>query len=106
MSGEEVSGEIVPYDEVVDAEIVPDHDDIRWVQWQEPRRNTTVFKMEVDQTWYQRVDRADWEQLNALLAGISGLVRRTSTRGPRTATAEERSREGSGPKESPANGGN
>lgn len=88
--GEEVTGELVPYAEVVDGEFVRDRDDIRWIQWYNPDKATTCFRMEVDQSWYQRVERADWERLTALLAGISELVRRTSTAGPRTATAEER----------------
>lgn len=89
-------GEVEPAEEVVDAEIVVDYDDIRWVQWWDDARYTTNFKMQVDDTWYRRVDRADWDQLNALLGGIADLVRRTSTRGPRTATAAERAAEGSG----------
>jgi len=96
LDGEEISGEVVLYAEEVDAEVVPDFTDIRWLQWYNQDKATTVFKMEVDQSWYHRVDRADWEQLNALLGGIADLVRRTSTRGPRTATAAERAAEGCG----------
>lgn len=82
--------EIVPYAEVVDGEFVPDYNDIRWIQWYSPDKETTCFRMEIDQSWYLRVPREDWSRLNALLGEIADLVRRTSTRGPRVATAAER----------------
>jgi hypothetical protein len=63
-------------EEVLTGEIVRGPD-IRWTQWWTPDRATTNFRLEVDDTWYQRVSRADWEELNRLALGLVELQRRT-----------------------------
>lgn len=92
MTGEELE----TFDgEVVDGEVVADGSDaksfrprgmdgpgrdFRWEQWRsspvEGRgRETTVFKIEVDENWYKRVDRQAVAELNAVLLEIRRLGR-------------------------------
>lgn len=71
-------GELVLDAEVVDGEPVEERNDIRWVQWWNPDRLTTCFRLEVDQSWYQRVPREQWERLNALAVEMTKLVKETT----------------------------
>jgi hypothetical protein len=80
-----VSEEVALYEEVVDGEIVEEAPaaDIRWEQWYkspaESRdgRTTTVFKLEVDESWYRRVDRGLMDELNAYAEGLASVARRS-----------------------------
>lgn len=86
MSWEEAAGfgegDLLPVrlDEVLDGKVVPDLHDIRWKQWWDSDRMTTHFKLEVDDTWYRRTPREEWEELNRLALGLVELQRRTGVR--------------------------
>jgi phage terminase large subunit-like protein len=69
--------EAAEVEEVVDGEVVGERRDIRWEQWWDTARMTTHFKLEVDDTWYRRVTRAEWDELNRLALGLVELQRRT-----------------------------
>lgn len=64
-----------PEEEVLDGEAIPPPGDFNWQQWYEPDKDVTVFKLTIDQTWYRRVDRGAWEELNAALLEIQRLGR-------------------------------
>ena len=69
-------------DEVLDGEVVREgRQDFEWVQWWDDDRMATNFKLRVWDTWYQRVRREDWEELNRLLEGMAALQRRTARPG-------------------------
>jgi hypothetical protein len=64
--------------EIVDGEIVGEVGaDIRWTQTWIEGRDTTRFVLEVDQSWYQRVDRLVWDELNAYVSGLVSIQKRT-----------------------------
>jgi hypothetical protein len=64
--------------EIVDGEIVAEVGaDIRWTQTWIEGRDTTRFVLEVDQSWYQRVDRLVWDELNAYVSGLVSIQKRT-----------------------------
>jgi hypothetical protein len=81
--------EIVLSAEVVDGEVVRDGaPDFQWEQWDRDRA-VTNFKLRVSESWYQRVKREDWAELNELLCGLAELQRRTrrpGDAGPHVAT--------------------